>query len=159
MDIIYITLGSRLINFPQPLTNVRSYLDRYLSCDRWLDNNNAILQTVLIRSRLEGIQHANILNHIVSAGVYRNEILTEDMIRSAHGTVYCGSNLDNAAWTEYTEKYQDCNVSHAVAGQKRPYKFIAHGAVPGFMQQLVAEYQNTIDRIESTGQLTLSFTV
>ncbi|KAL6716858.1 hypothetical protein ACLMJK_004770 [Lecanora helva] len=127
---------------------------------RWLRERGALIggteeeeKAVVIRSRREVVQHAKAFEYMVVAMVQRDEMLSERLIKDTHRILCTGNDLDDAEWTQYAGVYRDGEVSHAVAGQKRPHKFITHRAVPRFMKEMIKEYQATIASIESKGEL------
>ncbi|KAL8713580.1 MAG: hypothetical protein Q9220_002442 [cf. Caloplaca sp. 1 TL-2023] len=109
---------------------------------------------VAARARLEVINHAKAMQHIVNAMVENDESLTEKLILETHAILCNGiPNDDDTPPEEYAGQYrkEDVAVHHKTA--QRPHKFIHPAAVPTFMANMCARYEQDVKECERTSKI------
>ncbi|CZT05859.1 uncharacterized protein RCO7_03974 [Rhynchosporium graminicola] len=96
----------------------------------------------IIRSRVEIIQHAKALIHIIKAIVENSEPLSEELIKTTHIILCEGQNLGYPPGT-----YRDFEI-RAKYGNIKAHHFISWKAVSGSMQELCSQYNDDIRQAE-----------
>ncbi|KAL9594657.1 MAG: hypothetical protein Q9219_006918 [cf. Caloplaca sp. 3 TL-2023] len=105
---------------------------------------------VVLRSRKEVIQHAKAMEHIVSAIVYKDEPLTEQLILETHAILCKGvENDDGTPADQYAGKYRHDDVAVQHKNAKRPHRFIHPSSVPTFMARMCERYQTELEEMEN----------
>lgn len=106
---------------------------------------------LVLRSRLEVINHAKALEHLVNALVYEDMLLSEELICETHAILCQGiETKDGTPSSEYGGKYRSDHVWVAQKNRKKPFRFVHHSAIPSFMSNMCAQYQSDITEIERT---------
>ena len=109
---------------------------------------------VVLRSRLEVINHAKAMNHIVTALVYEDQLLTEKLILQTHAILCKGvANDDDTPSEDYAGKYRSDPVAVKHPSAKRPHVFVHPRAVPTFMENMCSRYKQDVEEIERTRTL------